>query len=111
MPEVATSNSVQYSMNEGVRQGWREGAGVGRLDRYVTSKTDDQKRLMVPLANPRQVYDVQGNADGTITLSPIKVEQPVSRFVRFEKEGRYTAGVVDAPIDPVALKEALADFP
>lgn len=77
----------------------------------ITAKADDRKRLVVPLARPGQVYDVQANTDGSITLSPLKVGRRVPQFVRTEKRGGYTVGVLDAPIDPAALKEALADFP
>ena len=77
----------------------------------MTAKADERKRLVVPLASPGQVYDVQGNADGSITLSPLKVERRVPQFVRVKKEKGYTVGVLDSPIDEAALKEALADFP
>jgi hypothetical protein len=77
----------------------------------MTAKADDRKRLVVPLARPGQVYDVQANADGSITLSPLKVARRVPQFVRTAKRGGYTVGMLDAPIDPAALKAALADFP
>jgi hypothetical protein len=77
----------------------------------IVAKADNRKRLVVPPARPGQVYDVQENADGSITLSPLKVERRVPQFVRTEKRAGYTVGILDAPIDPAALKEALADFP
>ena len=77
----------------------------------IVAKADNRKRLVVPPASPGQVYGVEANADGTITLIPLKAERRTPRFVRSERRGGYTVGVLDAPIDPVALKEALADFP
>jgi bifunctional DNA-binding transcriptional regulator/antitoxin component of YhaV-PrlF toxin-antitoxin module len=37
----------------------------------MTAKVDNRRRVMVP-AKPGQVLEVLENADGTITLSPVK---------------------------------------
>jgi hypothetical protein len=41
----------------------------------------------------------------------LKPARRVPRFVRTEKRGKLTVGVLDGPIDPEALREALAEFP
>jgi len=81
------------------------------IPRVITTKADDRKRVVVPHVKPGQVYDVQANGDGSITLTPLKPARHIPRFVKTAKRGKYTVGVLDGPIDPDALKEALADFP
>lgn len=39
-----------------------------------TLTVDDQKRIRIPDAKPRQVYAYQNNGDGTITLTAVKAE-------------------------------------
>jgi hypothetical protein len=77
----------------------------------VTAKFDDRKRVVIPQGKPGQVVAIQDNGDGSVTLVPLKPARRKPRFVRFEKRGGYTVGVLDAPINEDALKEALADFP
>jgi hypothetical protein len=40
----------------------------------ITAKADDRKRVVVPQAKPGQIFTIQGNPDGTITLSPLKAK-------------------------------------
>lgn len=39
-----------------------------------TLTVDDQKRIRIPDARPRQVFAYQNNGDGTITLTTVKAE-------------------------------------
>ena len=41
----------------------------------ITAKADDRKRVVVPQAKPGQIFVVQDNPDGTITLSPVKTKK------------------------------------
>ena len=67
-------------------------------------------RIRLPAAKPRAkfAYSEEG---GTITLTPIVVQERRPASVRFEKAGRYTVAVSDQPISEAAIKEALAEFP
>jgi hypothetical protein len=71
---------------------------------------DDQQRVRLPDAHPRQVFAYE-NHEGTVTLRPVEAQQPVSANVRLEKRGGYTVLVSDQPISEAAIKEALAEFP
>lgn len=42
------------------------------IPRVITTKADDRKRVVIPDAKPGQVFDVQSNGDGSITLTPLK---------------------------------------
>ena len=78
----------------------------------MTVVADNKKRVTLRLAKPGQRFDVQVCGDGKYILSrlePIRGARPAR--VRIEKRGRYSVGVLSAPIDAVALKEALAEFP
>lgn len=77
----------------------------------ITTKTDERKRAVIPVATPGQSYEVRPNADGSITLTPLRPVRLTPKLLRLEKRGEYTVGILDAPIDPDALKEALEDFP
>jgi hypothetical protein len=39
-----------------------------------TLTVDDQKRIRIPDAKPRQVFAYENNGDGTITLTEVKAE-------------------------------------
>jgi hypothetical protein len=48
--------------------------GVGNSQYMKTLTVDDQKRIRIPDAKPRQVFAYQNNGDGTITLTAVKAE-------------------------------------
>lgn len=78
----------------------------------MTVVADNKKRVTLRLAKPGQRFDVQISSDGKYILTrlePVQGARPAR--VRIEKRGRYSVGVLDAPIDEKALKEALAEFP
>jgi len=77
----------------------------------ITTKADYQKRLLVPQVKPGQVYAVQENADGSLTLSlvgPSGIDEPTCRLA---KEEGFTVAAPDQPINEHAIKELLDDFP
>ena len=39
-----------------------------------TLTVDDQKRIQIPDAKPRQVFSYVNNGDGTLTLAPVKAK-------------------------------------
>ena len=84
---------------------------VGYSHWRVTTKADSRRRVVVPWRNPDRT--VQDKPDGSIKLTLLKAPEPVDRpaKVTFVKEGRFTVGVLDRPINEEALKEALAEFP
>ena len=45
------------------------------IPRVITTKADDRKRVVIPDAKPGQVFDVQANSDGSITLTPLKARK------------------------------------
>ncbi|HEY3762238.1 MAG TPA: hypothetical protein VGN23_10880 [Verrucomicrobiae bacterium] len=77
----------------------------------ITTKADDQKRIQVPLAKPGQVYAIQQNADGGFTLSVVQAQGAVNPKCRIVKEDGFTVVAPSQPIDELAIKELLADFP
>jgi hypothetical protein len=78
----------------------------------MTVVTDNKKRVTLRLAKPGQRFDVQISGDGKYILTRLEPVRGARRArVRIEKRGQYSVGVLDAPIDEAALKQALAEFP
>ena len=77
----------------------------------ITTKADNRKRVLVPQAKPGQVYAVQENSDGSLTLTVVETGQPVHPNCRVAKEDGFTVVVPGQPINEPAIKELLADFP
>jgi hypothetical protein len=78
----------------------------------MTVVTDDKKRVTLRLAKPGDRFDVVVVSDGNYILTklePVKLRGTAK--VRIEKRGRYHVGVLDRPINEVALKDAVAEFP
>ena len=63
-------------------------------------------------AKPGERFDLRVERPGKYILTKLEpIESPRTAKVRIVKRGGYTVGVLDHPIDPEALKQALADFP
>lgn len=77
----------------------------------ITTKADSQKRVTIPSARPGQVFAVQTNADGSITLAAVNPNEAVEPACLISKEDGYTVAVPKQPIDEEAIKELLAEFP
>ena len=80
----------------------------------MTTTADDKKRVVLPNAKPGDRFDIepQGNRVFILrSLKPVKEQEGRPAKVTFVKEGRFTVGVLDRPIDEQALKEALSELP
>ena len=77
----------------------------------LTTKADDQKRLLVPQAKPGQVYSVQENTDGSFTLAAVKAVEETEPNCRLGKEDGFTVVVPGQSINEQAINELQADFP
>ena len=62
-----------------------------------TLTVDDQKRITIPDAKPRQVFTYENNGDGTITLTPVNTE----------RKERFPRGSLKKYITPESNKEML----
>ena len=84
---------------------------AGIIIEMITTKADNQKRVLVPQAKPEEVYAIEENGDGSLTLSLVGASAPPSPTCIPAKEGGYTVAVPEQPIDELAINELLADFP
>jgi hypothetical protein len=78
----------------------------------MTVVADSKKRLTIRLAKPGERYDVQADGDGKFILTrlePIQTAPPAK--VKIVKRGEYSVGILNRPINELALREALRDFP
>ena len=73
----------------------------------ITTRADDQKRVLVPQAKPGQVYAVEENADGGFTLTAIKSVEPVHLQCLLTKENGFTVVVPQQPINELAIRGLL----
>lgn len=77
----------------------------------ITTKADDQKRIVLPEAKPGQVYAVQENLDGSFTLKAVGSVASALPTCRLADEDGFPVVVPNQPIDEQAIKELLAEFP
>jgi hypothetical protein len=77
----------------------------------ITTRVDDQKRIVVPQAKPGQVYAVQENLDGSLTLKAIRPAASVAPTCRLATEDGFPVAIPNQPINEKAIKELLAEFP
>jgi hypothetical protein len=83
----------------------------GDTPNVITTKADNQKRVVVPQAKPGQVYAVGEKADGSLTLTVVKPTDAANLRCRLAKEDGFTIAVPGQLINEQAIKELLADFP
>jgi len=62
-----------------------------------TVTADDRKRVRIPDAKPGQVFSYENNADGSVTLTPIKIEE----------KHRFPRGSLKKYITPESNREML----
>jgi len=77
----------------------------------MTAIADSKHRVTLRQAKPGDCFDVKILAEGKYVLTRLEPAKQRPNRVRFVKRNGYTVGVLDHPIDPEALKRALADFP
>jgi hypothetical protein len=56
-------------------EGLAKNADLWEIPNMKTLTVDDQKRIRIPDAKPRQVFAYEPNEDGSITLVPVKAER------------------------------------
>ena len=76
----------------------------------MTVIADNKKRITLPAA-PGERFDMQVLGDGKFMLTRLAPVQPRPAKVTLKKQGRFSVGVLDRPINEAALREALAEFP
>jgi phage FluMu protein gp41 len=77
----------------------------------MTAIADSKHRVTIREARPGDRFDVRIEGPGKYVLTKLEPIQSGPSKVRLVKRQGYTVGVLDHPIDPEALKQALADFP
>ncbi|MCI0720970.1 MAG: hypothetical protein L0338_18680 [Acidobacteria bacterium] len=76
----------------------------------MTVIADNEKRVVLPDAQPGECFDVQV-CDNGFVLRKLKSLSPGPAKVNFIKRDGFTVAMADQPIDEQALREALANFP
>src|SRR5258708_2422803 len=74
------------------------GDGLCNIPVMKTLTVDANKRLRIPGAKPKQIFAYESNSDGTVTLTPVKIE----------RKGRFPRGSLLKYITPERDKEQLA---
>jgi phage FluMu protein gp41 len=77
----------------------------------MTAIADSKHRVTLRQAKPGDRFDVKILEAGKYVLTRLEPTRPRASRVRLVKRNGYTVGVLDHPIDPEALRSALADFP
>ena len=77
----------------------------------MTATVDRQRRVILRQAMPGDRFDVRIEGPGKYILTKLEPARPKPDRVRIVKRNGYTVGVLDHPIDPEAIKQALANFP
>jgi len=78
----------------------------------MTIICDAKKRVVLPGSKPGDCFDVRRLDSERLMVVRLKPAEAKPNKVRFEKRGRFTVGVVDAPpITHEAIAEALEEFP
>ena len=77
----------------------------------MTVKADSKRRVVLPLAEPGDLFEVQLCGQGKLTLTKLEPVQGRTTPVTFRKRGRYTVGFSDRPVSEEAIREAVADYP
>lgn len=77
----------------------------------MTVKVDAKKRVLLPVAKPGDVFEIQLFGEGQFVLTRMEPVSRKSTPVRFEKRNGYTVGVSDRPVSQKAINEVLAEFP
>jgi len=76
----------------------------------MTVITDNEKRVVLPQAQPGERFDLQVCANGFV-LRKLESLSPRPANVRFIKRDGFTVAMADQPMDEEALQEAFANFP
>ncbi len=77
----------------------------------MTVVADSKKRVVLPVAEPGDRFEVRVAADGTVVLARLHPVPSRPARVKVEKRGGFSVGILNHPIDDEALREALAELP
>ena len=69
----------------------------------MTTRTDSKKRIVLPAANPGDVFDVQDHGNGRFTLVRLERPEPRTRLTR----AQCLKAIAAAPLRPRMDWEAL----
>jgi hypothetical protein len=72
---------------------------------------DSKKRVTLPGAKPGETFEVQFPDSERVLLVRLHTVPSKPEPVQLEKRDGFTVAVSPQPINPVALAEALAEFP
>ena len=76
----------------------------------ITGKPDNRKRIVVPQAKPGQVYAIDSDSNGIVTLTPMKPIELAPANYRFVKEKGFTVIETDRVVSEETIKEILSDI-
>ncbi|MDB6031291.1 MAG: hypothetical protein JWM16_1629 [Verrucomicrobiales bacterium] len=77
----------------------------------MTVVADSEKRVLLPVAQPGDSFDLRVAPDGTLMLFRLAQAPSMPAVVKVELRNGFSVGVLDQPIDEEVLKQALDDFP
>jgi len=77
----------------------------------MTVVADSKRRVVLPVAQPGDRFDLRVAEDGTVVLAKLGRVPSQPAQVRVEQRNGFSVGVSDQPINDDALREALAEFP
>ena len=72
---------------------------------------DERKKVFLPGANPGEEFEIQAAGEGVFILKRVEPVQTTPSEARLVKENGFTVIETDGPVDEIALKEALSEFP
>ncbi len=77
----------------------------------MTVITDNKCRVVLPMAKPGELYDVQFSDRGKLMLTKLEPVESRPAKVRIVKRDGFTVGVLNQPINEASILDALSDFP
>ena len=77
----------------------------------MTVVADFKKCILLPTAQPGDRFDLQSAGAGKFVLTKLESAPSRPANVRVERRDGFSVGVVDRPMDELALAEALLEFP
>jgi hypothetical protein len=81
---------------------------------FIAVKTltvDDEKRVRLPDAQPRQVFAYESSADGSIHLMPVKEPASTPGRARLERRDGRTLAVTDHALTNEDVQRVMESFP
>lgn len=70
----------------------------------MTTRADSKKRIVLPAANPGDVFDIQSDGDGRFTLVRLARPEPKPRLTRTQCLKAIAAAPLHPKLDWAALR-------